>query len=82
MFKIKIYDLDPKYDFMEDMIKNNDPVFTMKFEQPKTEEEFDKFVNSFDYEGFLYEMFKDDKPYCQGIVTSDSFYDDLMINAK
>lgn len=80
MFEIKIYDLDPKYKLMSEMIKNNEPVFTMTFNRPKTEEEFNAFVASFDYEGFLYEMLKDGQPYCEGIVTADSFYDDLMIN--
>lgn len=79
-FKINIYDLDNNYKYMTDMMKNNDPVFTKEFNKPKTEEEFNAFVASFDYEGYLYEILKNGESYCEGIVTADSLHDDLMIN--
>lgn len=78
MFEIKIYDLDNTYEFMADMIKNNKPIFNYYFEQPNTEEDFNKLINKIDYEGYLYELLKDNKPYTSGIVTADSLYDDIM----
>lgn len=78
MFKIYVYDIDNKYTYMSDMMANNKPVFSYEFETPKNEKEFENIVEAIKHEGFLYELFLNNKIYAEGIVTADSLYDDLM----
>lgn len=78
MFEIKIYNYDDRYTFLYEMMAKK-PLYTLQFNQPKDEAEFNTLISKLDYEGYLYELLKNNEPYSDGIFTADSLYDDLFI---
>lgn len=79
MFEIKIYDYDDKYTYLSEMMAANPPIYKLKFNQPKNNSEFDTLIAKLEYEGYLYELLKNNEPYSEGIFTADSLHDDLFI---
>ena len=78
MYTMKLYMFDKNERFLEDMMKKENLIKTIEFEQPNSEIEFEVLMESIDYEGCLYSLYKDGKSLCSGVLTSDSLYDDIM----
>ena len=78
MYTMKLYMFDKNERFLEDMMKKENLIKTIEFEQPNSEIEFEVLMESIDYEGCLYSLYKDGKSFCSGVLTSDSLYDDIM----
>lgn len=80
MYIIELYNYDPDYVYLEDMMINKNLEFSYAFNQPNSETEFNKIIEDLPFEGYLYSLFKNDKLYASGVFTSDSLYDDIMDN--
>lgn len=78
MYRIDFFNVDPDFIYLADMMIPKNKVFSATFLPPDTEEEFNMIAIAFEYEGYLYRLYKDDKLYSEGIYTTDSLYDDIM----
>ena len=78
MYRIDFFNVDPDFIFLSDMMIPKNKVFSATFLPPDTEEEFDMIAIAFEYEGYLYRLYKDDEMYAEGIYTADNLYDDIM----
>ena len=72
--KIKIYKYDERFAFINEMMINENLIFILDFNIPKSEI-IDKIK---EYEGCLYELFKNNKLIAEGVLSTYSLYDDLM----
>lgn len=78
MYRIEIYDYDPDFVYLEDMMINKNLELMYVFDGPVTEDKFNKIMIDLPYEGYLYTLFKDGEFCASGVFTADSLCDDLM----
>jgi hypothetical protein len=78
MYRIEIYDYDPDFVYLEDMMINKNLELMYVFDGPITEDKFNKIMIDLLYEGYLYTLFKNEEFYASGVFTADSLCDDLM----
>ena len=78
MYTIEIYNYDPDYVYLEDMMTSKNLEVMYVFDGPVTESKFNQIMIDLPYEGYLYSLFKDGEFYASGVFTADSLYDDLM----
>ena len=78
MYRIDFFNVDPDFQYLSEMMIPKNKVFSATFLPPDTEEEFNMIAIAFEYEGYLYRLYKDDEMYAEGIYTVDSLYDDIM----